>query len=136
MPLFKRNGWFPVSLKLISISLLVVVVCSVGLLISKARDNPSVPHGSSTEASYITQNDPISIILLICIILALVTISIGLLVAGLVLVARGVQGHTTWKFNFMGISSEVTDVAPGVIFGLMGFLLLCLIVVVGTGALS
>lgn len=41
-------------------------------------------------------------------------------IIGMILTLRGVTGSSSWTAKFLGLRSEITDAAPGVIFGLLG----------------
>lgn len=48
------------------------------------------------------------------------TVGMVCIVLGLVLFLHGAQGSTSWTAKILGLRTEVTDAAPGVMFGLVG----------------
>lgn len=53
---------------------------------------------------------------------AILGLTVGLIciVLGLVLFLHGAQGTTSWTARLLGLQTDVTDAAPGVMFGLVG----------------
>jgi hypothetical protein len=51
-------------------------------------------------------------------------VGITCVVGGLVLFLHGVTGSTSWTAKVLGAESQVSDAAPGVVFGILGFFII------------
>ena len=50
-------------------------------------------------------------------------LGLACIVAGVVLGLAGVSGHTSWTANLLGLSTAMTDAAPGVVIFVVGIFL-------------
>ena len=56
--------------------------------------------------------------------LALATANLCI-VCGAILFLNGITGHVAWASKVLGLTTQLNDAAPGVVFVVVGFLIIC-----------
>lgn len=51
-------------------------------------------------------------------------VGLACVLAGVVFVLHGVGGGTSWTADLLGLKSELSDAAPGVVFGILGLFII------------